>query len=754
MAIRMTGLASGMDTEGIIKELMSAKSLKKTKLENSKTKLEWKQEKWSDLNTKLYKLYTEQVSKIRLQSTYNAKKASSSDETKASVKANSTVANGSYQLQINKIATTQYFTGGVIDDSGIKGGIQTTTKLADIDGSLVGQELVFTNGDKKVGFQIRSNSTIQDLVSAASEAGLNASFDTSQKRFFISSKDSGADNIFTMTTTALSSDELAFRSDVEAVVDYNNLNSANKSLVNGVYQSLQTAYEKYKTENADKSDAELVEGFKETTDYKSAVETLADVAYTQKNATINAGATNAIKAALYTENIEAVGKEVAETYYDEDEAGNRTVKEDYSKKFGANYDLLTDEEKTDLGQTKEEYIEAQTKKLYDEAVDKATLSKVNSLISSDADTKTRIAAFETSGLDSLDGFSDELIEKFSLKTFDSKNAVTKQDYLNTMDNFATDYLAIGTHSTISTGSLVKLGLADVSVDATGKAVAAGGPSDLALISGSDSEVVLNGATLTSKTSSLAVNGLSIDLKGTTAPGETINFSVSNDTSGVYDMVKGFVKEYNAIMKEMYTLYNAASARGYDVLSSEEKEAMSDDEVELWNNKIKGSLLRNDSILSGIMSSMRAALQTTAEVDGKRYSLASFGIMTSTDYREGGQLHIYGDTEDAVYGDYEDKLKKALETDPELVSEVLSKIGKSLYDTMADKMKASKVSSALTFYNDKQIKSDLVDYTEQIDEWTERLEDMEDNYYSQFSAMEKAMAQLNSQSSYLGNLFGN
>ena len=129
-------------------------------------------------------------------------------------------------------------------------------------------------------------------------------------------------------------------------------------------------------------------------------------------------------------------------------------------------------------------------------------------------------------------------------------------------------------------------------------------------------------------------------------------------------------------------------------------------------------------------------------------------MTSTDYREGGQLHIYGDTEDAVYGDYEDKLKKALETDPELVSEVLSKIGKSLYDTMADKMKASKVSSALTFYNDKQIKSDLVDYTEQIDEWTERLEDMEDNYYSQFSAMEKAMAQLNSQSSYLGNLFGN
>ena len=61
------------------------------------------------------------------------------------------------------------------------------------------------------------------------------------------------------------------------------------------------------------------------------------------------------------------------------------------------------------------------------------------------------------------------------------------------------------------------------------------------------------------------------------------------------------------MKEMNTLYNADSAKGYEPLTSEEKEAMSDDDVKLWEDKIKNSLLRSDSTLSSIMSSMRSAM---------------------------------------------------------------------------------------------------------------------------------------------------
>lgn len=42
MPIRMTGLSSGMDTESIIAALMSAQRTKQTKVENKRTKLEWK----------------------------------------------------------------------------------------------------------------------------------------------------------------------------------------------------------------------------------------------------------------------------------------------------------------------------------------------------------------------------------------------------------------------------------------------------------------------------------------------------------------------------------------------------------------------------------------------------------------------------------------------------------------------------------------------------------------------------------------
>ena len=56
MAIRMSGMISGLDTESIVKSLMETQQAKKTKIESKKQKLEWKQEIWSGLNTKMYSL--------------------------------------------------------------------------------------------------------------------------------------------------------------------------------------------------------------------------------------------------------------------------------------------------------------------------------------------------------------------------------------------------------------------------------------------------------------------------------------------------------------------------------------------------------------------------------------------------------------------------------------------------------------------------------------------------------------------------
>lgn len=53
MAMRMSGLMSGMDTESIIKELVSVKQTKVDDAKKAQTKLQWKQDAWKELNTKL-----------------------------------------------------------------------------------------------------------------------------------------------------------------------------------------------------------------------------------------------------------------------------------------------------------------------------------------------------------------------------------------------------------------------------------------------------------------------------------------------------------------------------------------------------------------------------------------------------------------------------------------------------------------------------------------------------------------------------
>jgi flagellar hook-associated protein 2 len=150
--------------------------------------------------------------------------------------------------------------------------------------------------------------------------------------------------------------------------------------------------------------------------------------------------------------------------------------------------------------------------------------------------------------------------------------------------------------------------------------------------------------------------------------------------------------------------------------------------------------------------MRTAMSSSVEVDGKIYSLSMFGISTSSDYKENGLLHIYGDEDDSTYSSMEDKLKKALTENPDTVIDTLTGVTQKLFDALGNKMKGSSVSSAQTFYNDKHINNQLKQYTSSISKWDEKLKDMEDKYYKQFAAMETALQKLNSQSSYLTGLF--
>jgi flagellar hook-associated protein 2 len=303
---------------------------------------------------------------------------------------------------------------------------------------------------------------------------------------------------------------------------------------------------------------------------------------------------------------------------------------------------------------------------------------------------------------------------------------------------------------------------DASKDADGKINtdklgAALGTSDAVRIKGEDSEIVLNGATFTSNTNNYSINGLTITATAVTQPDEQVTITTDTDVDGIYNMIKDVLTEYNSLIKEMDTLYNADSSKGYDPLTDDEKDAMSDTEVEKWETKIKDSLLRRDSTLSGVISSMKNAMSSSYTINGKSYSLSSFGIATlgyfSSGENEKGVYHIDGDSTDSSTSGNTDKLRAAIASDPDTVVSFFTQLTQGLYDNLTKKMASSTVSSAYTIYNDKQMKKNYEAYDDTIEEWEDKISDMEDKYYDQFTAMETALAKLQSSTSSLSSLLG-
>ena len=296
-------------------------------------------------------------------------------------------------------------------------------------------------------------------------------------------------------------------------------------------------------------------------------------------------------------------------------------------------------------------------------------------------------------------------------------------------------------------ALLALGL---SMDSTVYDSSAEKNSGNSRISAENATIVLNGATYTSSTNDFNINGVSITALGVTDANSPLTLTVATDTQGIYDKVKSFLSSYNALVNEMTSLYNADNAKGYEPLTDDEKDQMSDSEIEKWETKIKDSLLRRDDTLSGILKRYT--------INDKSYSLSTFGISTlgylNASKNEQYAYHIDGDEEDSSTSGNEDKLMAAIKNDPDSVVDFMKQLSKGLYDAMDQKMKSSRsLRSSLTFYNDKEMASEYSDYTETITKWEDKLTDMEDFYYKKFSAMETALSKLQSQTSSLSGLFG-
>lgn len=275
------------------------------------------------------------------------------------------------------------------------------------------------------------------------------------------------------------------------------------------------------------------------------------------------------------------------------------------------------------------------------------------------------------------------------------------------------------------------------------------------INGQDMEMTLNGANYTSSTNAITINGLTINALGTTDASSPVSVTTATDTQAVYDKVKDTLTQYNEVVNKMMTLYNANSTTGYEPLTDTEKASMTDSQIEKWESSIKKSLLRRDSTLDGIVSTMTNSMSQSYEINGKKYSLASFGIHTlgylNAAENENYAYHIDGDSDDTSTSAASDKLMTAITNDPDSVVEFMKDLTSGLYDNLDKKMKSTTLSSAYKVYNDKEMASEYSDYTDLISEWETRLEDMQESYTKKFSSMESALASLQSSTSSISSL---
>ena len=278
------------------------------------------------------------------------------------------------------------------------------------------------------------------------------------------------------------------------------------------------------------------------------------------------------------------------------------------------------------------------------------------------------------------------------------------------------------------------------------------------IEGRDARIVLNGAEFTSANNTFAINGLTFTALAETKADEVVTVTTQDDTDGIYNMLKDFLKEYNSIINEVDKLYNADSAKGYEPLTDDEKDAMSESEAEKYETKIKDALLRRDSSLSSIRSGFVEVMSKGIEVNGKTMYLSSFGINTLSYFTAGdnekNMYHIDGDPDDASTSGNADKLKSMIASDPDTVVSFFTQLSKNLYSKMNDLSKPVEgYRSYGSFYDDKKMKTDYDDYKTKISDLEEKLADYEDKWYKKFSSMETALAKLQSSTSAVTSLLG-
>lgn len=820
MSIKITGMNSGLDTDAIVRELVSAASTKKETLEKAQTKLEWKQDAWKGLNKKI-KSFQATISNLRWSDVFRKKTTSVSNSSIASIVAGDNAVKGSQTLVVKQLAKSGYLTGGKLSENKSVKGKTKLSELAKGSSLALGADdtasiSVKVNG-KTTNIDLTGNTTIDEFVNKLNSAGVTASFDQANQRFFINVDKSGNGGDFQLSANdknglkALSNLGLLTKEELEKNAAANSELAAMFDASNGTLNASAAAYV---AARADSYAVSMQNSLANADAMQKYIDTIADL---NKDWDANPSKQSYEKAiAEYTDKD---GLNAAKKQLDDD----RTVwmeKTEYlnlnAKKDGLQAgESLSEAEQQRLDELSTKYsgqtftkddLDAEATRLADEqskVTDAENAFKsydsLQSAIKTQEDAIAQTAKnakilndyyaeANQAELDAITGSS--LSDKLDTIKAQITAAVANGDDTTELDKMNALLTKMATNEELYTNPEVDA--ADLNYDAAegiqNRAVSAvakevqtayeavnnadaylqGASATAVRVTGQDAVIELNGAEFTSSSNTFSINGLTITAKGlSNITGTDVNgkpvyeqaqITTQDDVDGIYKMIKNVIKQYNELIKEIDTLYNAASAKDYEPLTSEEKSAMTDDEIEKWEEKIKGALLRHDSELGTVRNMLKESVSSSFTIGGKKYSLSDFGIFTqdyfSAEDNERSMLHIDGDSEDEVSSGNKDLLKKMISSDPDTVSKFFNQFASSLYDKMYNASKSLKgVRSYGSFYSDKSMTTQYDDYKSKIAKQEKKVAALEDKYYKMFSRMETAMSKINSTSSYISSMFG-
>ncbi|CBZ04616.1 flagellar hook protein FliD [Clostridium botulinum] len=295
------------------------------------------------------------------------------------------------------------------------------------------------------------------------------------------------------------------------------------------------------------------------------------------------------------------------------------------------------------------------------------------------------------------------------------------------------------------------------------------------------------ATIIKPSNNFTIDGVNYNIAGAKKD-EEISFSLDGNVDDSFNKIKGFIDDYNKLIDELQKKTSEKKYRKYEPLTEEQKKDMKENDIKLWEEKAKSGILRNDSNIENMLSTLRRAFFDS--VEGSGLSLKELGLTTSKDYNEGGKI-VFDQALDKNGNNGEARLKKLLKEEPDKVFKIFSQestsypsysadltlterrirnkeegIFQRINDIFKDYTRTSRSASGkrgilvdkagiegTVSAIDNILYKDLEKREKAIQDMESKLIERENKYYIQFAQLEKYINQANSQASWLAQQLG-